>query len=210
MNTNTEKDKALNIIITGVGGQGNVTLSRLIGEMVINDDNYVTIGETFGASQRGGSVMSHIRISRKGVFSPLIPANNADLIIGLEPAETIRVLAEYGNWKVFTISNTWQVMPSGVLSGDFVYPDIQQISCTIKNLSNKAFLENFTEMGMKMGHHFLSNSIITGLASGLGIIKEINEKSFTSTIKKYYTKDSAKKNIEAFHIGLDLSKSPGL
>ena len=54
-----------NIIITGVGGQGNVMASRVVGNMMSRKGLSVTIGETFGASQRGGSVMSHLRISKK-------------------------------------------------------------------------------------------------------------------------------------------------
>ncbi|MCK9197311.1 MAG: 2-oxoacid:acceptor oxidoreductase family protein, partial [Syntrophales bacterium] len=56
-----------NVIITGVGGQGNVLASRLLGGMLAKKGFLVTIGETFGASQRGGSVMSHLRISRQAV-----------------------------------------------------------------------------------------------------------------------------------------------
>ena len=59
-----------NLIITGVGGQGNVLASRMVGDMLARMGFYVTIGETFGASQRGGSVMSHLRISSESSMSP--------------------------------------------------------------------------------------------------------------------------------------------
>jgi indolepyruvate ferredoxin oxidoreductase beta subunit len=59
-----------NIIITGVGGQGNVMSSRILGSMLAGKGFYVTIGETFGPSQRGGSVMSHLKISGKSSWSP--------------------------------------------------------------------------------------------------------------------------------------------
>jgi indolepyruvate ferredoxin oxidoreductase beta subunit len=61
-----------NVIITGVGGQGNVTASRVVGGMLSCKGFNVTIGETFGASQRGGSVMSHLRISHKFLKAPAI------------------------------------------------------------------------------------------------------------------------------------------
>jgi len=86
-----------NIIITGVGGQGNVLASRLLGGMLAGKGYLVTIGETFGASQRGGSVMSHLRISGKSVASPQIPRGRADVIVSLEPAEAVRVMARL--WK---------------------------------------------------------------------------------------------------------------
>ena len=62
-----------NVIITGVGGQGNVMASRVVGIMLSRQGLQVTIGETFGASQRGGSVMSHLRISTGSSWSPQIP-----------------------------------------------------------------------------------------------------------------------------------------
>ncbi len=65
MTTTELKADPYNLIITGVGGQGNVLASRMIGNMLSAKGLFVTIGETFGASQRGGSVMSHLRISNK-------------------------------------------------------------------------------------------------------------------------------------------------
>ena len=85
-----------NIVITGVGGQGNVMASRVLSNMLVRRGFKVTIGETFGMSQRGGSVMSHIRVSSASVWSPQIPKGGADLIVAIEPIEEIRVLAEGG------------------------------------------------------------------------------------------------------------------
>ena len=78
-----------NLIITGVGGQGNVLSSQLIGQALVGKGYFVTIGETYGASQRGGSVMSHIRISSQKQLSPLIPRGKADIVVGLEPVEAL-------------------------------------------------------------------------------------------------------------------------
>jgi len=86
-----------NVIVAGVGGQGNVVGSQLIGAMLVDMGYRVTIGETYGASQRGGSVMSHLRISKARQYGPLIPPRSADLVIALEPSEAARVLGRYGN-----------------------------------------------------------------------------------------------------------------
>ena len=75
----------LNVIINGVGGQGNVLASQVVGRAAVNREFKVTIGETFGLSQRGGPVMSHIRISKERNYGPLIPPNMCDIIVGLEP-----------------------------------------------------------------------------------------------------------------------------
>ena len=86
-----------NLIITGVGGQGKVLASRIVGDMITRLGFAITIGETFGASQRGGSVMSHLRISSASSCSPQIPKGKAHMVVALEPTEAIRVLKNYGN-----------------------------------------------------------------------------------------------------------------
>ena len=88
----TAKKESKNLIITGVGGQGNVLSSQLLGQALVGKGYFVTIGETYGASQRGGSVMSHIRLSTLKQLSPLIPRGKADVVLGLEPVEALRVL----------------------------------------------------------------------------------------------------------------------
>ena len=107
----------MNVIITGVGGQGNVLASRVLAGMLVNDGYCVTIGETFGMSQRGGSVMSHLRISQKSIMSPQIPQGRADIIIALEPVEALRVLIKYGNPNVVVLANSRVVYPIGVITG---------------------------------------------------------------------------------------------
>ncbi|HQN70592.1 MAG TPA: 2-oxoacid:acceptor oxidoreductase family protein, partial [Smithella sp.] len=84
------KKNPTNIIITGVGGQGNVMASRVLAGMLVNAGFIVTIGETFGMSQRGGSVMSHLRVSSSSVLSPQIPQGRGDIVIALEPVEALR------------------------------------------------------------------------------------------------------------------------
>ena len=86
-----------NIIIAGVGGQGNVLASQILGWIFVSKGYVVTIGETYGASQRGGAVMSHLRISETDQFSPIIPEGKCHLLVSLEPVEALRILEHYGN-----------------------------------------------------------------------------------------------------------------
>src|SRR5512139_4258354 len=72
-----------NIVITGVGGQGNVMASRVLSNMLVRRGFRITIGETFGMSQRGGAVMSHIRVSAQTQWSPQIPSGKADMVVAL-------------------------------------------------------------------------------------------------------------------------------
>ena len=75
----------LNIVICGIGGQGNVLASEVLGSAMSEMGYSVAVGETYGASQRGGSVMSHVRVSESREMSVLIPSGRAHIIIGFEP-----------------------------------------------------------------------------------------------------------------------------
>ena len=127
-----------NIVITGVGGQGNVMASRVLANMLVRRGYKVTIGETFGMSQRGGSVMSHIRVSRTAVWSPQIPKGRADLIVAIEPLEAIRVLLDYGNPEVKVLVNMRPIYPVGVITGESDYPSEEKIREAVGALSAKA------------------------------------------------------------------------
>ena len=77
----------LNLIIGGVGGQGNVLMALLVGRALLNQGLVAGVGDTYGVSQRGGAVASHVRMSKDRSYGPLIPAGHADIILTLEPIE---------------------------------------------------------------------------------------------------------------------------
>lgn len=195
-----------NLIITGVGGQGNVLASRIIGEMLLQKGYIVTIGETFGASQRGGSVMSHVRISEKSYFSPQIPRGSADFILALEPTEAIRVLRDYGNPKVMVISNTRPIHPIGVISGEQSYPSIEDMKTWIRRLSMKAWFIDATEKAMSLGNPMLANIIAVGALSETGVLP-IDKKIFINVLSKNISAERLDQNIAAYDIGQGMIKS---
>ncbi|MGC8605707.1 MAG: 2-oxoacid:acceptor oxidoreductase family protein, partial [Desulfomonilaceae bacterium] len=125
----------LNLIVCGVGGQGNILISRMIGRILSGKNYYVTIGETFGAAQRGGAVYSSMRISKKRYYGPLIPKGRAHMIASLEPLETLRILTQYGNKNIMTVTNTKPLYPVGALSGRAEYPDLGTLEAAINSLS---------------------------------------------------------------------------
>ena len=160
-----EKDP-LNVIVTGVGGQGNVLISQLIGKALVKGGHHVTIGETYGASQRGGAVMSHLRISRQEQYGPLIPEGQADVILGLEPVETMRVLAQYGNPGVIVIANSRPVYTMAVTTGMAAYPADQEIESMLKELSRTAWLIDATTIALELGAPILTNTVMAGALIG--------------------------------------------
>lgn len=81
----------LNVLLAGVGGQGTVLASRLIAQAAMDKGFFARTAETIGMAQRGGCVVSHVRVGEE-VYSPLIPLGTADLLIGFEPGEAVRCL----------------------------------------------------------------------------------------------------------------------
>ena len=84
----------LNIIIIGVAGQGNVMTSLLVCNALVREGYIVTFGQTYLPQQRGGPVINYIRVSKESVHSPIIPQGYADIVVGMEPVEAMRMLAQ--------------------------------------------------------------------------------------------------------------------
>jgi indolepyruvate ferredoxin oxidoreductase beta subunit len=155
-----------NLVVCGVGGQGNILISRLIGRILTAQGYTVSIGETFGAAQRGGSVFSSLRISKKHLHSPLIPKGQANIILSLEPMEALRQMKNLGNAEVMVLSNTKIVQPADVLAGKVTYPDFAELESTITTLSRQAWFVPATDIALDLGSAIVSNIIMLGALVG--------------------------------------------
>ncbi len=193
----------LNLIITGVGGQGNVLASQIIGNAALKTGFKVTIGETFGLSQRGGPVMSHIRLSRTRNFGPLIPPNMAHIVVGLEPLETIRILHEYGNKETIFIVNSRPIYPLNVIAGDVEYPDIDWIRSVLDDSGQKLYWLDATPIAIELGEPIILNMIMIGALCGLPDFP-IEVKDFREVIKNIFPESKLEANYKALETGRGL------
>ncbi len=194
-----EKDP-FNMIIGGVGGQGNVLASRIIGGILVSRGWVVTIGETYGASQRGGPVMSHLRISAKDQFSPLMPEGHCHLLMALEPVEALRILAYYGNPSVMTLLNTRPIHPLDVISGEAHYPEVSNIVDRIGDLSRRVWTLNATEIALEMGDPIFSNMVMLGALCATGSMP-FDGRDFERAVEGLLPGVGLDKNIAAFDRG---------
>jgi indolepyruvate ferredoxin oxidoreductase beta subunit len=196
----------LNIIMAGVGGQGNVMASRVLANMLSLKGYQVTIGETFGMSQRGGSVMSHLRVSETSAWSPLIPRGRADVLIALEPIESVRVMRTYGNSAVKVLVNTRPIHPVGVIAGDSEYPSLEKIEGALRELTPYVWMLDATEEASKLGNPILSNIIMIGAVSGLNLLP-VGMTEFRSVIRDFFPQKLLEVNRRAFEAGKEKVKS---
>ena len=189
-----------NVIIGGVGGQGNVLASQILGEMLVSQGYVITIGETYGASQRGGAVMSHLRISTKDQFSPVIPEGQCDLLVSLEPVEGLRILDTYGNPRVMTLLNTRPIHPIDVISGNAAYPEVSRVISKIKELSRRVWTLNATEIALEMGDPIFSNIVMLGALCAIDILP-IHRQGFETIIRDLLPSRLLEENLKAFDKG---------
>ena len=197
-----------NVIITGVGGQGNVMASRILGNMLSRKGLSVTIGETFGASQRGGSVMSHLRISTGSTWSPQIPRGQCHLVISLEPTEAMRVLATYGNPNVNVLCNMRPIHAIGVISGDQQYPDLDAISAWITELSEACWFLEATTKALELGNPIFGNIMMIGAAAAIGVLP-FDREDFEAVISESLPAEKRSLNLRAYDMGIRMVQRAG-
>jgi indolepyruvate ferredoxin oxidoreductase, beta subunit len=190
----------LNIVITGVGGQGNVLASQVIASAAAEAGFRVAVGETFGVSQRGGSVTSHVRISGEKPYGPLIPKGRAHVIAGFEPLETIRVLADYANAATLVIMNNRPNYPLSCLSGQDQYPDLSHIEAAVKKITPRACFLPASDMAKEAGSLLAGNMVMTGALAGSGMIP-FGREFFIKTIEALFSDNIRELNLKAFESG---------
>lgn len=186
------KDKNFNIIISGVGGQGLITLTKIIAEAVLIEGYDVKTSELHGLSQRGGSIQTHIRFGDK-IYSPLVPFAGADLILGLEISETLRNI-HFSNPKTNILANEFQFFYQGSLKAE-------QIVKKLKSLfKKKLYLVPASEICEKeLKKEVLSGIYLLSYASYKKLIP-LKSSSILKAISKVIPKKYLEMNKKAFEL----------
>lgn len=194
------KQDPLNIIITGVGGQGNIVASAILASTAVQDGLDVSVGETYGASQRGGAVMSHVRLYEKDQCGPLIPEGKAHLILGFEPVECLRSIGVFGNQETNVIVNPRPVYPVDVLSGEATYPKVEEVLRAIKELVDKVYVVEAAKIATEAGNIVLQNIVMAGCLIG-SELSPLTAESAKAVIKEIFPA-KAESYLKAFELGV--------
>ncbi|OFX29448.1 MAG: indolepyruvate oxidoreductase [Bacteroidetes bacterium GWA2_32_17] len=145
------------IVIAGVGGQGILSIATTIGAAAIEMGLFLKQSEVHGMSQRGGDVMSNMRISAQEIYSDLIPFGKADIIISVEPMESLRYLP-------YLSKNGWLITNSIPYNNIPNYPPIETILSEIKKLPNHVLVDA-DNIAKELGSEKSANIVILGAAS---------------------------------------------
>jgi len=146
----------IDIILAGVGGQGILSIAAVIGHAALSNKLNIKQSEVHGMSQRGGAVMSHLRISSDVIASDLIPFGKADMILSVEPMESLRYV-DYLSKDGWVVTNT---KPFENINN---YPDYEKLINTIQSLSNRVFIDA-DQIAHEVGSIKASNMVMLGAA----------------------------------------------
>ena len=187
------------IILSGVGGQGILSIATVIGEAALEEGLFMKQAEVHGMSQRGGDVQSNLRISDKPIASDLIPRGKADLIISLEPMESLRYLP-------FLKPDGWLVTNSEPFINIPNYPAIEAVHTELNKLPHKVVLD-VDGIAKDLGSARAANMVMLGAATPfLGIEYDKIE----AGIRRIFGRkgdDIVDMNLKALAAGYDVAKN---
>ncbi len=187
------------LVIAGVGGQGTILASDIIGKAAVKEDMSVRAAETHGMAQRGGSVVNHIRIDCE--LGSMIPMKGADVLLALEPSEALRYL-EFLSDDGVIIVNTDPILPVTVTSGLCSYPDVDAIIEKLKQ-SHKVKAFNATELAKEAGHPQSMNVVMVGAVSNY---LPISVETIMGCVRELVPQKTIDINVRAFEMGRSITQ----
>jgi indolepyruvate ferredoxin oxidoreductase, beta subunit len=192
--------KEINIIIGGVGGQGVVLLSELLGNAAVRDGVSVKGSEVLGMAQRGGSVFSNIRLGGDAL-APLTPVGKCDVLLAVEPSEALRNMQFLSKTGIVVI-NTRTVVPFTVHLGQSKYPDLKTIVSKISEVTDNVITLDATALAVQAGSIQSANVVMLGALYGTGLMPMSVDTAKTAVLGRFKGK-AGETNVKAFDLGYD-------
>ncbi|MCA1933104.1 MAG: indolepyruvate oxidoreductase subunit beta [Calditerrivibrio sp.] len=192
--------KSYNILVIGVGGQGSVLASDIICETALLENTDVKKSEVHGMAQRGGSVVSHVRIGEK-VYSPTISLGDADYVVSLERMEFLRYM-EFVSKKTILISNAQKIIPSSIINDAELYPD-KDINLYKKNFKKSYEFDAF-EVAKNLGNPRGVGVVMLGF---LSVFLPFSKENWEKAISFKVPKKTIETNILVFRKGLEIGQN---
>jgi indolepyruvate ferredoxin oxidoreductase beta subunit len=186
-------------VFVGVGGQGNLLASRLLGEAALSMEIPAVVSEIHGMAQRGGVVESAVLMG--DVTSPIVSNGEANVLIGFEPLETLRTLAKC-NRDTLVITNTNPLPPFTVSVGQGEYPPMNEVIELIQAKVNRLIALKGNELAEKAGNPLSLNMVMLGALIGSGAIP-ITAASMRETISNSTRETFLESNLKAFDLGME-------
>ncbi len=192
----------VDIYLVGVGGQGIITASRIIGEAALFAGKNVLLSETHGMAQRGGSVVCTARIG--DVYSPLIPDGRADIILSFELLEALRALC-MASKSTRVVTSSERIVPLAISTKKLNYPSLDEIRSQAARSAKDFIAVDAPRLAASAGVPMSSNVVMIGALAGVGVAgleRAHFEKAVEATIPR-----KVSENLHAFSLGFDAAKN---
>lgn len=186
-----------NIVLAGVGGQGVLLFAEILGEAALKAGFNVRVSEIHGMAQRGGAVVSEVRVGEKAV-SPTVLEGTADVIVGLEPMEALRNI-KYANEKTLVLVNTAIVKPGGV-SQPVVYPPLESILEKMRLFTRHIIMIDASDMARSLGNVNVLNVVMLGALVASGRLP-VKLETVRNCVRDSVSQRFVEVNLKAFDAG---------
>jgi len=204
MNGITNNTDIINIVISGVGGQGVLTLAEILAKAALADSHNVRVGEIHGMAQRGGHVICTVRIG-KNAKGPIIDEGMAHLLVGFEPVETLREIQLAQNEGVIIMNNRIQY-PVAVSMGKAEYPDHDLILEGLKRFTKNIIEFDAMKLALQAGSSRSMNIVMLGAIIGSGIVP-IKKETAMQVVREAFPGKFMDANKHAFELGFEMIKN---
>jgi indolepyruvate ferredoxin oxidoreductase beta subunit len=192
--------KEFNTVLAGVGGQGTLLAAEVIGSAAVRAGLNVRVSEIHGMAQRGGAVVSNVRIG-ENVFASTVLEGQADVLLGFEPLETVRNL-RCASEKTLVMMNSQRILPAELAANNSRYPSIEEVLAKIHVFTSKVVVVKAAELARKAGNRLAQNSVLLGaLATVEGF--PVKTKSVVEALRELVPKKHVDVNVRAFELGYE-------
>jgi len=195
--------KEFNIVLAGVGGQGTLLASEALGMAAVRDALNVRVSEIHGMAQRGGAVVTTVRIG-DNVLAPTVLEGQADVLLGFEPFETVRNL-KYASGKTLVIMNTEKIPPTELAAKNVKYPGLDQIVQKVHLFTEKVVLIDAAQLAKKAGSSLTQNVVLLGALAGTGMLP-VKKQSLIEAVRELVPTKHVEINLKAFELGYESVK----
>jgi indolepyruvate ferredoxin oxidoreductase beta subunit len=187
-----------NIVLAGVGGQGTLLAAEVVGAAAVREGLNVRVSEIHGMAQRGGAVVSNVRIGDV-VLASTVLEGQADVVLGFEPLETVRNLKSASE-KTLVIMNDHRIPPTELAAGNTKYPSVEEILAKIHIFTEKVIVVEAAELARRAGSKLVQNSVLLGaLAEVEGF--PMKPESVVEALRELVPKKHVEVNVKAFELG---------
>jgi indolepyruvate ferredoxin oxidoreductase beta subunit len=196
--------KTFNVVLAGVGGQGILLAAEVLGTAAVKEGLNVKVSEIHGMAQRGGAVVSNVRIGEKAL-SPTILEGQADILLGFEPIETLRNI-KFASQKTLIIMNKEQITPTELTAKRLNYPKIEEITAKIRHFTKKVIVLNAPKLAREAGNILTENIVLIGASLAVESMP-LKESSVIEALKELLPAKHLDANVKAFRLGYEYMKN---